>query len=158
VFRGHHEHAIDAKGRTSVPSRFRDQLARDPLSHAGGDGELRIIVTAGVDPCLLAYPMKEWLAFEEKLASLPRFDPSVVMIRRLYVSSAVEVEVDKLGRLLVPKELRDLAGLEREALWAGMGDHLELWSKERFEAARRAALATDDKRLEISRRLAELGL
>ncbi|MFN7697035.1 MAG: hypothetical protein ACK5U8_04015, partial [Deltaproteobacteria bacterium] len=88
----------------------------------------------------------------------PRFDPSGVMIRRLSVSSAVEVEVDKLGRLLVPKELRDLAGLEREALWAGMGDHLELWSKERFEAARRAALATDDKRLEISRRLAELGL
>lgn len=158
MFRGHYEHAIDAKGRTSVPSRFRDQLASDPLSHAGASGELRIIVTAGVDPCLLAYPMKEWLAFEEKLATLPKFDPSVVMIRRLYVSSAVEVEVDKLGRLLVPKELRDFAGLEREALWAGMGDHVELWSKVRFDAARSAAIATEDKRLEISRRLAELGL
>ncbi len=158
MFRGHHEHAIDAKGRTSVPSRFRDQLARDALSQAGVDGALRIVVTAGVDPCLLVYPMKEWLAFEEKLAQLPKFDPSVVMIRRLYVSSAVEVEVDKLGRLLVPKELRDLAGLEREVLWAGMGDHLELWSKERFDEVRRAAVATEDKRLEISRRLAELGL
>jgi MraZ protein len=158
VFRGHYEHAIDAKGRTSVPSRFRDQLAADPLSHAGTSGELRIIVTSGVDPCLLAYPMKEWMAFEEKLASLPKFDPSVVMIRRLYVSSAVEVEVDKLGRLLVPKELRDFAGLEREALWAGMGDHLELWSKERFAAARNAAIATEERRLEISKRLAELGL
>jgi MraZ protein len=158
VFRGHYEHAIDAKGRTSVPSRFRDQLASDPLSHAGAAGELRIIVTSGVDPCLLVYPMKEWLAFEEKLSKLPKFDPSVVMIRRLYVSSAVEIEVDKLGRLLVPKELRELAGLEREALWAGMGDHLELWSKERFAAARNAAIATEERRVEISKRLAELGL
>lgn len=158
MFRGHHEHAIDAKGRTSVPSRFRDVFARDPLSQTSADGGLRIIVTAGVDPCLLVYPMKEWLAFESKLAELPKFDPSVVMIRRLYVSSAVEVDVDKLGRLLVPKELRDMAGLEREALWAGMGDHLELWAKDRFEEVRSAAISTADKRLEISKRLAELGL
>lgn len=158
MFRGRYEHAIDAKGRTSVPSRFRDQLATDPLSHAGADGALRIVLTAGVDPCLLAYPMKVWTAFEEKLSALPRFDPSVVLIRRLYVSSAVDVEIDKLGRLLVPKELRDFAGLEREAIWAGMGDHIELWSKDRFEAARSAALDSEEKRAELSRRLSELGL
>lgn len=158
MFRGHYEHAIDAKGRTSLPSRFRDLLAADPLSVAGSNGELRMIVTSGVDPCLLAYPMKEWLAFEEKLNALPRFDPAVTMIRRLYVSGAVEVEIDKLGRLLIPKELRELAGLERDALWAGMGGSIELWSKDRFHAVRNAALASEDKRLEIAKRLAELGL
>ncbi len=158
MFRGHYEHAIDAKGRTSVPSRFRDVLAGDALSSAGSNGELRIVITSGVDPCLLAYPMKEWLAFEAKLASLPKFDPAVTMIRRIYLSGAVETEIDKLGRLLVPKELRDVAGLEREAMWAGMGDHIELWSKERFAAVRESAISTEEKRLEISKRLAELGL
>jgi MraZ protein len=98
------------------------------------------------------------VAFEERLAALPRFDPSVAMIRRLYVSGAVEIELDKLGRLVIPKELRDLAGLEREALWAGMGKHLELWSKERFSALRSEVLGDAEKRQQVAQRLAELGL
>ncbi len=150
MFRGQYAHAIDDKGRTSVPSRFRDVLA--------GTGEQRLVVTAGVDPCLVAYPMKEWIAFEERLSALPRFDPSVAMIRRLYVSGAVELEVDKVGRVLVPQTLRDFAGLEREALWAGMGRHLELWSKPRFDALRESLLGDDDKKRDIAARLAELGL
>lgn len=150
MFRGQHEHAIDAKGRTSVPARFRDLLA--------ATGESRIVVTAGIDPCLVAYPMKEWLAFEDRLNALPKFDPSVAMIRRLYVSGAVEIELDKLGRLVVPKELRDVAGLERDVLWAGMGAHMELWSKDRFASLRTSVLGDQDKRVEIARRLAELGL
>lgn len=150
MFRGQYAHAIDDKGRTSVPSRFREVLA--------AQGESRLVITSGVDPCLVAYPMKEWIAFEERLAQLPRFDPSVTMIRRLYVSGAVEVELDKVGRLLIPQTLREMAGLDREALWAGMGKHLELWSKERFEAMRAAALADGATRNELTRRLVELGL
>lgn len=150
MFRGQYAHAIDEKGRTSVPSRFREVLA--------GQGESRLVITAGVDPCLVAYPMKEWIAFEDRLAQLPRFDPSVAMIRRLYVSGAVEIELDKVGRLLVPKELRELAGLEREALWAGMGKHLELWSKERFDGLRSQVLADEKTKRELAQRLGELGL
>lgn len=150
MFRGQYAHAIDEKGRTSVPSRFREILA--------GQGESRLVITAGVDPCLVAYPMKEWIAFEDRLAQLPRFDPSVAMIRRLYVSGAVEIELDKVGRLLVPKELRELAGLEREALWAGMGKHLELWSKERFDGLRSQVLADEKTKRELAQRLGELGL
>ena len=150
MFRGQHEHAIDAKGRTSVPAKFRDLLA--------AQGESRLVMTAGLEPCLVAYPMSEWVAFEERLAALPRFDPSVAMIRRLYVSGAVEIELDKLGRLVIPKELRDVAGLEREALWAGMGKHLELWSKERFAALRSEVLGDAEKRQQVAQRLAELGL
>jgi MraZ protein len=149
VFRGQYEHAIDGKGRTSLPSRFREVLGPD---------ETRLVVTTGLDPCLVAYPMTEWRRFEERLAALPRFDPSVAMIRRIYVSSAVEIEVDKLGRVLVPANLRDYAGFERNVLWAGMGPHLELWSKERFDALRNAALADESQRVEMARRLAELGL
>jgi MraZ protein len=151
VFRGQYAHAIDEKGRTSLPSRFREILA--------AQGESRLVLTMGIDPCLAAYPMKEWLAFEERLAKLPRFDPSVAMIRRLYVSSAIEIELDKVGRVLVPQTLRERAGLDKgEALWAGMGPHLELWSKERFDALRSAVLADESQKQAIAQRLAELGL
>jgi MraZ protein len=150
VFRGHYEHAIDGKGRTSVPSRFREVL--------GAAEESRLVITTGLDPCLVAYPMKEWTLFEERLAALPRFDPSVAMIRRIYVSGAVEIDIDKLGRILIPSGLRDYAGLARDALWAGMGTHLELWAKDRFDDLRAAALGDPAQRADMARRLAELGL
>ena len=148
VFRGQYEHAIDAKGRTHVPSRLREAV---------GD-ETRLVITTGLDPCLVAYPLKEWMLFEERLSALPRFDPSVAMIRRIYVSGAVEIEIDKLGRILIPAALRSYAMLERHALWAGMGKHLELWSKERFDELRASVLADPNQRVEMARRLAELGL
>ncbi len=150
MFRGRYEHAIDAKGRTSLPSRFREVLA------AGGESKL--VLTTGLDPCLVAYPMSEWMAFEDRLSHLPQFDPNVAMLRRIYVSGAVECDLDKLGRLLIPATLRDHARLEREALWAGMGRHIELWAKPHFEGMRDAVLADEDKRAEMARRLAELGL
>jgi MraZ protein len=150
VFRGRYEHAIDAKGRTSLPSRFREVLS------ASGDG--RLVITTGLEPCLVAYPMGEWLSFEERLSALPQFDPSVAMLRRIYVSGAVDCDVDKLGRILVPQSLREHADLKRDALWAGMGRHIELWAKDRFDTMRTHVLGDDDRRLEMARRLAELGL
>ncbi|MFW5875208.1 MAG: division/cell wall cluster transcriptional repressor MraZ [Myxococcota bacterium] len=150
MFRGRYEHSIDAKGRTSLPSRFREVLA--------ANGETRLVVTTGLEACLVAYPMGEWLSFEERLSALPQFDPSVAMLRRIYVSGAIECDVDKVGRVLIPQNLREHAHLQREALWAGMGRHIELWAKERFEAMRTHALEDEDKRVEMARRLAELGL
>lgn len=150
MFRGRYEHAIDAKGRTSLPSRFREVLA--------ANGESRLVLTTGLDPCLVAYPMKEWTAFEERLSKLPQFDPNVAMLRRIYVSGAIDCDLDKLGRLLIPQGLRAHAGLDREALWAGMGRHVELWAKDRFDAMHGAVLEDEDKRAELARHLAELGL
>jgi MraZ protein len=150
LFRGRYEHAIDAKGRTSVPSRFREVMS------AQGDSQL--VLTTGLDSCLVAYPMAEWLAFEKRLSALPQFDVDVVTLKRIYVSGAVECEVDKVGRLLIPAALRKHAGLQRDALWAGMGSYIELWAKETFEDLRTDVLGDPDRRLEIARRLAELGL
>src|SRR3954468_10883516 len=115
MWQGQFEHAIDAKGRPTLPARFRDAL-----SAAGDD---RFVLTSALDPCLVAYPLAEWRAFEEKLSRLPRFDPSVVKLRRIYVSAAVEVSFDAQGRVLVPPSLRAYAKLEKEVLWAGMGLH-----------------------------------
>jgi MraZ protein len=147
MWQGQYEHAIDAKGRTSLPARFRDGLV------AAGDD--RFVLTAALDPCLVAYPLAEWRAFEEKLSRLPRFDPSVVKLRRIYVSAAVEATFDGQGRVLVPPALRNYAALEKEVVWAGMGRHAELWSKERWA---RAVETSEVERLQLAQKLSELGL
>lgn len=116
------------------------------------------MLTTGLDRCLVAYAMPEWLAFEERLSKLPQFDTHVAMLRRIYVSGAVECDVDRLGRLLIPANLRHHADLTRDVVWAGMGRHIELWSKESFDAMRQAALDDEEKRASMAQRLAELGL
>src|SRR5262249_16345040 len=81
------------------------------------------------------HPMKAWEELETKIAALPQFDANVVAFRRKYLSAAVECEIDKAGRILIPPMLRDHAGLEKEVLWAGMGRTAELWSRARWKKA-----------------------
>lgn len=147
MFRGRHEHTIDAKGRTSLPARYREVLA-----HAK---EKRVVLTSALDPCLVAYAMSEWTAFEEKLSKLPQFDRAVQKLKRIYVSGAVDCEIDDSGRILVPPTLREYAGLQKDVLWAGNGKYAELWDKKRWLSHFET---TEDERREISARLAELGL
>lgn len=128
MFRGHYEHAIDAKGRTSLPARFRHAL---PTVEEG-----RLIITPALaDPCLDVYPVPAWEEFEAKVALRPRFEREAVLLRRRYVSAAVECEIDRHGRVLIPASLRDHAGLAKEVLWAGVGTTMELWSRDRWNAA-----------------------
>ena len=84
-----------------------------------------VLTPALFDPCLHVYPMKAWEEFEQKVSKLPSLDPNAVRFRRMYVSAAVECELDKAGRVLVPPHLRERAELDKsEALWAGMGRNL----------------------------------
>ena len=147
MFRGRYEHTIDAKGRTSVPARYRDALS--------AANERRVVVTSALDPCLVAYAPAEWAAFEEKLARLPQFDRAVQKLRRIYVSGAVECEFDDVGRILVPPTLREHASLKKDVLWAGAGRYAELWDKDAWQ---RHFETTDDEKRDIASRLAELGL
>lgn len=129
MFRGQFSHAIDAKGRVSMPARFRSPSA-------DGCSEEPLIVTPALfDPCLHVFPLRAWEELEEKIANLSSLDPHVVRFRRLYVSAACECELDKAGRLLIPQHLRERAKLSKDVLWAGMGRHLELWSKSEWDAA-----------------------
>jgi MraZ protein len=150
VFRGRYEHSMDAKGRTAVPARYRDALS------AGGDDKL--VLTTALDSCVVAYPMREWLAFEEKLARKSSFDRNVAMLRRIYVSGAVECELDKHGRVLVPVSLRKHAGLDKDVLWAGMGRYAELWARDRFDGICGDFMADEASRAALLDRLAELEL
>jgi MraZ protein len=127
MFRGQFVHSIDAKGRVSLPARFRDALEES-------DGRF-ILTPAPFDPCLHLHPMRAWEEFEKKIADLPSLDPNIVRFRRIYVSAAIECESDKAGRVLVPPDLRERIGLLKDVLWAGMGRTLELWAKEKWDAA-----------------------
>jgi MraZ protein len=150
VFRGTYEHAIDGKGRTSFPSKFREVLS--------GQGDSRLILTTGLDGCVVAYPLRAWSAFEEKLMGLPQFDDYVRDLRRAYFQSAAEIEVDGVGRLLIPSLLREHADLRRDAVWAGNGPFIELWDKERHRVMRSKIMDDEERRRAIARRAAELGL
>jgi MraZ protein len=147
MFRGRYEHTIDPKGRTSVPARYRDVL--DSI------GERRIVVTSALDPCLVAYTLPEWIAFEERLSKLPQFDRAVQKLKRIYVSGAVECEIDDSGRILIPPTLREYAKLKKEVLWAGQGKYAELWDK---EASRPHFEATEDEKIDLASHLAGMGL
>ncbi len=145
MFSGRYEHAIDAKGRTSIPSKFREILS----SRYGDD---RLILTSYVQPCLIAYPVSEWQVIEEKIRALPRFDPKVMQVKRVLVSGATECSMDRAGRILIPPVLREFARLEKDIVWAGMTDNIEIWSKENWDEMFKQA------RDEIAKLGGELGL
>ena len=126
MFRGQFVHSIDSKGRVSLPARFRETVL------ATGDARL-VLTPAPSDPCLHLYPLADWVEFERKIAELPRFDPHIVRFRRMYVSAALECELDGSGRVLVSPDYRERAHLAKEVLLAGMGRHIEVWSKDEWD-------------------------
>lgn len=115
---GEFSHNIDEKGRFNFPSKFRDDL---------GD---RFIVTKGFDSnsCLFVYSKEEWGVLADKITALPF--SKTRNIQRFMFSSAVEVIPDKQGRILIPQNLRDYAGLEKDILVIGVQNRAEIWNKD----------------------------
>lgn len=147
MFRGVYEHQVDAKGRTSFPSKLREVLL--------GTWDERLILTTALDPCLHAYPVREWEALEAALARRSPMEPGVKTLMRLYVAPAQEVTVDKLGRVLLPPSLRAHAQLEKDVVWAGMVRVIELWSKAGWKQAQEEARSAADS-ADVARVLTEL--
>jgi MraZ protein len=147
VFRGVYEHQIDAKGRTSFPVKLRESLV--------GQGDDRVIITTSLDPCLHIYPLREWELLEAGLAKRNAMEPGVKSLLRLYVAGAQEVQPDKLGRVLIPPNLRAHAHLEKDVIWAGMVKLIELWSKDGWAKAQDEARTVADS-ADVMRVLTEL--
>lgn len=124
---------MDAKGRTSLPSKFRELIA------AGG--ATNVIVTQGPDHTLWCYAPAEWAKLEEQLARRSPFDPKVRAFVNGFVSPAQECPVDGMGRILIPSLLRQHAGLEGEVVWAGAIGHIELWSVDAWKRRSEETLA-----------------
>jgi MraZ protein len=104
---------------------------------------------------LVLYPLDKWLNFEEKIRQLPQFDPRVQQLKRVYVAGAIECTIDGNGRLLVPQSMREFAGLERDVVWVGQLDTMELWSSARWTAAMDEAMQDPQG---LAEAMASLGL
>ncbi|MGQ0657037.1 MAG: division/cell wall cluster transcriptional repressor MraZ [Chromatiales bacterium] len=133
MFRGFSTLALDAKGRLSIPARYRERLA--------AMCEDRLILTVNpLDRCLWLYPLPEWEAAETKLLQLPDTDRAALRIKRVMRGYATECEPDGHGRILLPQELREIALLERDVMMLGQGNKFEIWSKSAWDGQRDAWL------------------
>jgi MraZ protein len=141
---------MDGKGRVSLPARFREVLS--------ASGDSRLVLTTNVDPgvqCLVAYPILEWQAFQERIANLPQLDEAVIRLKRLHIAGASECSPDRQGRILISPMLREYAGLSGHVLFAGLGSSIEIWDRKRWEEERARA---KDSLVQINEALARLGL
>jgi MraZ protein len=145
VFRGRYEHTIDPKGRLSIPSRYREELA--------ARGITTLVLSEG-DHCVWAFPLDAWEQLEERLRLHPQLSPERRSIVRVMVASAKECPVDRAGRTLVPPELREFAGLKKDVVITGALEWFELWSRERWTDHRQTLRVGFD---EMTRKLSEHG-
>jgi len=146
MFRGRYEHSIDDKGRLSIPSRFREALARR---------RQKVLVLTDFDTCVAAYPLDEWRRLEDRIRKQSTLQKDVRAFLRLFYSGATETPVDAQGRLLIPPQLRKRAGLTREVMIIGVLNKIEIWSKARWEEfLTRSPVTFED----VAARLAELGI
>ena len=129
MFQGASSLSLDAKGRLSVPTRPRDVLS------ATAAGQLTI--TKHPHGCLMVFPRPEWEKFRERIAQLPM---SAQWWKRIFLGNAMDVDMDGTGRVLVSPELRQAAGLTRDVMLLGMGQHFELWDKTTYEAKEAEAM------------------
>jgi MraZ protein len=117
---GEYNHNIDDKGRVSVPSKFREDLGAS------------FIVTKGLDNCLFIYSKTEWNTFESKLKDLPLTNPNARNFIRFFFSGATECELDKQGRINIPQNLREYAGLSKDVSIVGVSTRVEIWDREKW--------------------------
>ena len=132
MFQGASSLNLDAKGRLSVPTRHRDVL--------GATAANQLTITRHPHGCLMIFPRPEWEKFRDRIGALPM---SAQWWKRIFLGNAMDVELDGTGRVLVSPELRAAAGIEKEIMLLGMGNHFELWDRLMYEAKEAEALRGD---------------
>lgn len=143
MFIGEHKHIIDEKGRLAIPVRFRAKMSSGA------------VVTRGLDSCLFLYPMEEWEIMAKKLATLPLTQANARAFARLMLAGAMDVDMDKQGRVVLPAYLRQYAGLKASVVLAGLYNRVEIWDEGAWKEYQ-----TDNERQsnDIAENLAELGV
>ncbi len=143
MFVGEYTHSIDEKGRLTIPSKFR------------ADFETGLFVTVGLDQCLWVYTRDGWDRFSAKLASLPVSQQKTRQAMRFFFSQATDALPDRQGRILLPDKLRAYANLQDNATLIGVGDKVEIWQTERWEAAKAEQM---ESLAEIAEELSNFGI
>ena len=121
-FLGEYEVTLDSKGRFLLPVGIKKQMPE-------GEGD-RFVISRGFEKCLTLYPLSSWTPIFERLSKLNDFDPRVREFRRFFLNGAIEVELDSAGRLLIPKNLAEHAGLQKDVVLVSALSKLEIWAKE----------------------------
>ncbi|MCC7218898.1 MAG: division/cell wall cluster transcriptional repressor MraZ [Burkholderiales bacterium] len=150
MFRGATKVTLDDKGRMVMPTRYRERLREQAQG--------RLVVTVDRDQCLLVYPLNEWEQIERKLMALPTLHAQSRRLQRLMVGHATDLELDGHGRLLLPPELREFAGLDRHAMLVGQGGRFELWDEARWTERRDFWLKSEESTTDLPAELDSLSL
>ena len=137
-FTGLYEHSLDDKGRLTIPARFRARL-----------GDHFVLTIAPPEPCLAMYPEPTWSEFCSKLEAAPRKDAQYRAFVRHLFARTEEVSLDAQGRLLIPAALREIAGIERDAVLSGALTRVELWSLDAWRTANAAPNGMADLMTEL---------
>ncbi|MEK7567267.1 MAG: division/cell wall cluster transcriptional repressor MraZ [Patescibacteria group bacterium] len=119
---GEFQHTLDAKKRVALPAKLRRELGKNA------------VITKGLDKCLFVYPIKEWEKVAEKLAALPMGQANTRSFQRFFLGGATYVEMDQLGRVLIPDYLKEYAGLSERVVIAGVYKRLEIWDATRWSS------------------------
>jgi MraZ protein len=122
MFLGDHQHTLDAKGRVSLPAKFRAEMTG------------KLVIAKGFEDCLYVYSADEYNRFVEELLTTEDFDPRMRRIRRFFTSGAVEAELDSAGRISLPPVLREYASLKKDVAVTGNGNRIEIWDSEAWSA------------------------
>lgn len=122
---GEFKHTLDKKRRVALPAKFRRELGK------------KVIITNGFDKCLFIYPPTEWQKFSEKLETLPVGQSRTRGINRFMFGGAQEIDIDSLGRILVPEFLYDFAGLHIKVVMVGIQNRVEVWDERLWQTYKR---------------------
>jgi MraZ protein len=125
MFYGEYEHTIDKKGRLIIPSKFRDSFKEYDIE--------RLYITRGLDRCLFLFTENEWKSQESKFKSISFTKSESRKFNRIYFAGATNIECDRQGRILIPKYLKDYAGIKRDVMIIGVSNRIEVWSKEAWQ-------------------------
>lgn len=143
MFIGEYNHNLDEKGRLAVPVKFRNDLKKGA------------VVTKGLDGCLFLYTMNEWKTLAEKLSKLPISQSGTRAFARLMLAGAMDVQIDKQGRIVIPDYLRKYAGMKKKIVVSGLYNRLEIWDENSWEKYKKK---TEKESEDIAEKLGELGV
>lgn len=142
MFFGEYQHALDTKNRIIVPAKLREELGN------------KFVITKGLDRCLYVYPLVEWKILEEKLKTLPLTNKDARAFVRFFFSGACEIELDKQYRGVIPQNLKEYAGIEKDIVSIGVLSRVEIWSKEKWDEYNESNIDFDS----ISEKMNDLGI
>lgn len=142
-FYGEYSYSIDEKKRLAIPPKFRKVLGK------------KAVITKGLDQCLFLYPAKEWGILAKKLSKLPLSQSDARGFVRLMLAGAMEVEIDNLGRILIPDYLKEYSSLKKKVVIAGVYNRIEIWDAQKWKEYKQK---TEKEVGDIAERLKELGV